>query len=63
MVGAEEGDLVDLPEDEGRQCLLTFGEEAVAAVEGELGADFGVDLSGLGVVEGVSALTIVDEGL
>ena len=35
----------------------------VAAVKGELGADFGVDLSGLGVVEGVSGLMIVDGDL
>ena len=63
MVGVEEGGLVSLLEDKGRHRLLTFGWGIVAAVEGELGADFRVGFSGLGVVEGVSGLTIVDEDL
>ena len=34
----------------------------IGTVEGELGANVGVEFSGFGVVEGVRGLTIVDEG-
>ena len=47
-------------DDMGSWCLVGG---VVAAVKCELGADFGVDLSGLGVVEGVSGLMIVDGDL
>ena len=45
----------------GRHGLLAVGGRVVAAVVGELGADVGIELAGLGGVEGVSELTIVDE--
>ena len=40
---------------------MAVGGRVVAAVVGELGADVGIELAGLGGVEGVSELTIVDE--
>ena len=61
--GAEEGGLVDLAKDEGCHRLLAVGGWIVAAIVGELGADVGIELASLGVVEVVSGLTIVDEGL
>ena len=47
----------------GRHGLLVVGWRVVAVVVGELCADVGIELTGLGVVEGVSGLTIVDEDL
>ena len=42
---------------------MAVGGRVVTVVVGELGADVRIVLTGLGVVERVSVLTIVNEGL
>ena len=47
----------------GRYGFLAVGGQVVAEVVGELFANVGIELTDLGIMEGVSGLTIVDEDL